>query len=127
MDEAQYRLILRAPERALQQMLLDFQFFVEDHPGFTVFARESRLKGFDSATAKAHRLGVDVAELNDLAGARIVAASASSRRRTAVPSQMSRLSKRSLPGTRPPSTGTSAGGWSLALIQHGHGIVTLFF
>lgn len=71
-SEAQYRILLRAPNRALQQMLLDFQFFVEDRPGFVVLAKESRLKSFQSATARAKKLGIDVSELNDLAGARIV-------------------------------------------------------
>jgi len=72
MDEATYRTILRAPERALQQMLLDFRFFREDVPGFLVFALESRLKTFESATVKSRNRGVRVDELTDLAGARIV-------------------------------------------------------
>lgn len=72
MDEATYRATLRAPERALQQMLLDFQFFAQDVPGFPIFAVESRLKTFESATVKARGLGIPVTELHDLAGARIV-------------------------------------------------------
>jgi ppGpp synthetase/RelA/SpoT-type nucleotidyltranferase len=76
MDEAAYRSILRAPERALQQMLLDFRFFQEDVPGFLVFAMESRLKTYQSATAKARQRGVPISELTDLAGARIVVGTA---------------------------------------------------
>lgn len=53
-------------------MLLDFQFFAQDVPGFLIFAVESRLKTFESATVKARELGIPVTELHDLAGARIV-------------------------------------------------------
>lgn len=76
MDESAYRNILRAPERALQQMLLDFRFFQEDVPGFLVFAMESRLKTFQSATVKAQQRGIEISELTDLAGARIVVGTA---------------------------------------------------
>src|SRR5664279_3813775 len=72
MDETAYRNILRAPERALKQMLLDFRFFREDVPSFLVFAQESRLKSYHSAMAKARLRGVPLTELTDLAGARIV-------------------------------------------------------
>jgi ppGpp synthetase/RelA/SpoT-type nucleotidyltranferase len=72
MDEVEYRDILRAPERALQQMLLDFRFFQEDVPGFLVFSIESRLKTYQSAKLKAQQRGVNISDLSDLAGARII-------------------------------------------------------
>lgn len=72
MDEKAYRNILRAPERALHQMLLDFRFFREDVPGVIVFTEEFRIKTLESAIRKSQDSQTPIDELQDLAAVRIV-------------------------------------------------------
>ena len=65
-------MLLRRHKRALKQLLLDFEFFLEDVGTLNLFSVTSRLKEFDSAARKARALGISIEDLQDLAGIRIV-------------------------------------------------------
>lgn len=74
MTAAEFKRFLRPHKRALRKLLMDFEFFVEDVGTLNVFSVSSRLKEYLSAMKKAGRLNLEVEELQDLAGIRIVVA-----------------------------------------------------
>lgn len=76
MDIKQYLNFRRPYDRVLRQLLLEFEFFVEDSPGINVYSVEHRLKSFESASEKAVRLSIPITEMHDIAGMRIVVATA---------------------------------------------------
>lgn len=75
MDLEQYSEFTRPHQRFLRQIVLDFQFFVEDLRLQGVFSTEARVKEYGSATAKAAALTIPIEELQDIAGIRVVVAS----------------------------------------------------
>jgi len=74
MTESEYKLLIRSHARALRQIRLDMDFFLEDIGTINVFSISERLKSYKSATEKAHKLGIPISDLQDLAGLRCVAA-----------------------------------------------------
>jgi ppGpp synthetase/RelA/SpoT-type nucleotidyltranferase len=74
MNNSQYKYMLRPHERALRQLVLDFEYFKEDLGLVNVFSISTRLKSFNSAQRKAVLLKCPIKELQDLAGLQIVAA-----------------------------------------------------
>lgn len=75
MQSTEYADFTRPHERFLRQILVDLEFFVTD-TGLArdVFSIESRVKSFESAAAKASRIGIPIQELQDIAGIRVVVA-----------------------------------------------------
>lgn len=76
MDVKEYLKFRRPFERVIRQLLLEFEFFVEDAPGINVYSVKHRLKSFESASEKVVRLGIPIAEMDDIAGMRIVVSTA---------------------------------------------------
>jgi ppGpp synthetase/RelA/SpoT-type nucleotidyltranferase len=76
MEIRQYLKFRRSYERFVRQLLLDFQFFTEDSPGINIYSVEHRLRSFESAHEKALRLHIPITDLHDIAGMRIVVATA---------------------------------------------------
>ena len=74
MTEKEYKRLTRPHRRALRQVLLNFDFFLEDVATLNVYSVESRIKSRKSAVQKSRRLDIPVSELQDLAGLRIVVA-----------------------------------------------------
>jgi ppGpp synthetase/RelA/SpoT-type nucleotidyltranferase len=74
MTQEEFIRFRRPYERALPQLLLDFEFFLEDIKGVQVYLIDHRLKSFESASVKAQRLGIPITELQDIAGMRVVVA-----------------------------------------------------
>jgi putative GTP pyrophosphokinase len=74
MTESQYKHFLRPYTRALRQILLDLEFFLEDVGPINVYSISSRIKSYKSALQKSLRLKIDIKDLHDLAGIRIVVA-----------------------------------------------------
>ena len=72
MDRVEFLHFRRAYERALRQVLLDFEFFVEDFIGINIYSVTHRLKSFESALEKSKRLKIQIDEMHDIAGMRIV-------------------------------------------------------
>ena len=77
MNNQDYAHFVRPHSRALEQLRLDFQFFIEDVGNINLYSVEHRVKDFGSASEKAIRLKRPVAELQDIAGLRVVAGTAS--------------------------------------------------
>jgi len=76
MDLKQYLRFRRPYERVARQLLLEFEFFAEDSPGINVYSIQHRLKSFESASEKAVRLSMPIADMDDIAGIRIVVSTA---------------------------------------------------
>ena len=74
MTEAEYKLFLRPHERALRQIKLDLNFFLEDVGSICVYSITSRLKTYKSALQKSRKLNIPIEQLNDIAGLRVVVA-----------------------------------------------------
>jgi len=72
MEIKQYLTFRRPYERSLRQLLLDFDFFREDLVGVNIHSVQHRLKTFESASHKASQLDIPIAELQDIAGMRII-------------------------------------------------------
>ena len=72
MTESQYHQILKPHARALRQLLLDLEFFLEDVGQINLYSMRSRLKTFKSALTKSESMGIPVWDLHDLAGLRVV-------------------------------------------------------
>lgn len=72
LDNETYSRLLRPHRRLLRQLQLEFDFFREDVGQLNVFSVETRIKSRESALAKAKRFGVNVEDLYDLAGMRVV-------------------------------------------------------
>lgn len=75
MDTKEYLNFRRPYERVLRQIMLEFEFFLEDSPGINVYSVQDRLKSFDSASEKA-KPRIPITEMQDIAGMRIVVATA---------------------------------------------------
>lgn len=76
MSPEEYQRLTRAHRRFVRQLLTDMDFFLEDVGPIGVHTIESRIKEFESAREKSHRMGIPIDELQDLAGIRIVVATA---------------------------------------------------
>lgn len=63
-------------ERTLRQIILELEFFLQEVAGVSVYSVQQRLKSFESASEKARRLDLPMGELHDIAGIRIVLATA---------------------------------------------------
>jgi ppGpp synthetase/RelA/SpoT-type nucleotidyltranferase len=74
MNEKDYSQLLKPFKRTLSQLLLEFDFFLEDIGPLNIYSVESRIKSYRNAISKAQRLGKPVEELQDIAGLRIVVA-----------------------------------------------------
>ena len=72
MTEAEYELLTRPHRRALQRLLLELSWFIEEAASLNVFSITSRLKTLQSATAKERRLQLPISNQQDLAGIRVV-------------------------------------------------------
>lgn len=71
-DPIQYSRLLQPHRRALARLRLDWDFFLEESGPILVVSVEHRTKSFERAAEKAQRLGIEIAELDDLAGFRVV-------------------------------------------------------
>jgi ppGpp synthetase/RelA/SpoT-type nucleotidyltranferase len=76
MTEHEYALFVRPYERAVKQLKLEFDFFLQDAGPINVYSIEDRIKSFASAREKEQRLAIPIQEMRDIAGLRIVAATA---------------------------------------------------
>ena len=74
MNRVEYLRFQRPYERVLRQLLLELEFFVEDLAGVNIHSITHRLKTFESALEKSRRLNLPLAEMQDIAGIRIVVA-----------------------------------------------------
>jgi len=74
MNRAEYLRFRRPYERVVRQLLLELEFFVEDLVGVNIHSITHRLKSFDSALEKSRRLSLPIAEMQDIAGIRVVVA-----------------------------------------------------
>jgi ppGpp synthetase/RelA/SpoT-type nucleotidyltranferase len=74
LSEIEYHQLLRPFERALQQIRLEFDFYLHDIGPLNLFTIETRLKDYRRATEKARRIQISIQKLQDLAGMRIVVA-----------------------------------------------------
>jgi ppGpp synthetase/RelA/SpoT-type nucleotidyltranferase len=72
MTEHEYHQILKPHARALRQLLLDLEYFLQDVGELNVFSVSSRLKSYQSALAKSNTMGIPASDLHDLAGLRVV-------------------------------------------------------
>ena len=68
----QFDRLLQPHRRALARLQLDLEFFLEESGPLLVVAIEQRLKSFESAVEKSQKLNLELSELDDLAGLRIV-------------------------------------------------------
>jgi ppGpp synthetase/RelA/SpoT-type nucleotidyltranferase len=73
MTRDEYLRFRRPYQRALQQLRLELKFFLQDVRGINVHEVSSRLKSYKSATRKC-RPNLPIADMQDIAGLRIVAA-----------------------------------------------------
>jgi len=72
MQPDEYARFTRPHQRFLRQLALDLEFFVADTDKDAVFSIDHRVKSFASASAKSRRLGIQLPEMQDIAGMRIV-------------------------------------------------------
>ena len=71
-DPTQYSRLLQPYRRALVRLRLDLDFFLEESGPIIVVSVDHRTKSFERAAEKAQRLGINLSELDDLAGFRVV-------------------------------------------------------
>jgi putative GTP pyrophosphokinase len=64
--------LTRSYERILRQVELDLGFFIKDIGSLNLHSITSRIKSFESATAKSKTIGLPVEEMHDIAGLRVV-------------------------------------------------------
>ena len=69
---ANYDFIVEPHRRALKTLELELDFFIQDVGELNLFSISSRIKQYDKAFNKASHLGIQINELDDLAGLRIV-------------------------------------------------------
>lgn len=74
MNEADYNRFLSHHSRALEELLINLNYFIEDVEQLNVFSVTHRLKSYKSAFTKSTNLNIPIKELQDLAGIRIVVA-----------------------------------------------------
>jgi ppGpp synthetase/RelA/SpoT-type nucleotidyltranferase len=75
-ERAEYLKFVRPYDRALRELRLELEFFVEDALGINIHSIHHRLKTYESAVRKSSRLKLSIAEMQDIAGLRVVAATA---------------------------------------------------
>lgn len=73
MDKNEFITFQRPYERVLRQLLLEFEFFLEDTLGLNVYSINHRLKTFESASEKSIRYSLPISDLEDIGAIRIVA------------------------------------------------------
>lgn len=71
-SEASYRKLTECHRRALRKIELDLEFFLLDVGPIDVFSTTSRMKTYESAMRKARSMGIEVNDLDDLAGLRVI-------------------------------------------------------
>ncbi|MGO9272743.1 MAG: GTP pyrophosphokinase family protein [Terriglobia bacterium] len=76
MERAEYLKFRRPYERVLRELVLELEFFREDAVGVNIHSVQHRLKTYESAMKKSARLNLPIAEMQDIAGIRVVAATA---------------------------------------------------
>lgn len=69
---AAYEREIEPHRRALRALELEWDFFVRDVSELNLFSTSSRIKQYSRAIAKSEQIGVQVSDLDDLAGMRIV-------------------------------------------------------
>lgn len=74
MTEHEYKKMLKPYSRALQQLLLELEFFLEDIGPINIYSISSRLKSFPKALRKSRQFKIEIQDLQDLAGIRVVVA-----------------------------------------------------
>ena len=74
MNEIEYTRFLRHYSRALNELILKFEYFVEDVGQLNVFSITHRLKSYKNALSKSNLLNIPIRDLQDLAGMKIVVA-----------------------------------------------------
>lgn len=72
MTESEYNWFTRPYRRALRQLRLNLDYFIEDCGNMNVFSITDRLKPYGSALAKSRHLGIAIRDLQDIAGIRVV-------------------------------------------------------
>jgi len=75
-NRAEYLKFRRPYDRVLRQLLLELEFFIENAVGVNIHSFQHRLKTYDSAVEKSSRLSLPIAKMQDIAGIRIVVATA---------------------------------------------------
>ena len=78
--EKEYLLFLRTHHRAIAQLKLDFNFFLEEVGPIHIISFEHRLKSYDSAITKSAKLGVPIYDIDDLAGFSVIVGTSSEQR-----------------------------------------------
>lgn len=63
-------------ERVLRQLLLELDFFIEDAIGVNIHSVQHRMKTYESAISKSKTQSIPIEEMQDIAGIRIVVATA---------------------------------------------------
>lgn len=76
MNKAEYLKFCRPYDRVLRQLLLELEFFIEDAAGVNIHSVQHRIKTYESAVKKSTRLKLSIAKMQDIAGIRIVVATA---------------------------------------------------
>jgi ppGpp synthetase/RelA/SpoT-type nucleotidyltranferase len=71
-NESEYSWFTRPYRRALRQLRLNLDYFIEDCGNVNVFSITDRLKEYRSAVSKSQQLGISIRDLQDIAGVRIV-------------------------------------------------------
>lgn len=69
---SEYQRVLEPHRRALAKLELDLEFFLEDMGDIDIYNIQKRIKALESTLSKSKRLNIDVTDLDDLAGLRIV-------------------------------------------------------
>lgn len=75
MNITEYLKFRKPYERALRQLLLELDFFLEEVKGVNVYSVQSRLKTYESALSKSQKSNnLSIFEMQDIAGIRVVVA-----------------------------------------------------
>jgi ppGpp synthetase/RelA/SpoT-type nucleotidyltranferase len=72
MTRNEYEYFTKPYKKIIKQVLLEIDFFLEDIKGINVFSITSRIKDYESVLRKKERLNLDIEEIQDIAGIRIV-------------------------------------------------------
>lgn len=72
MNSVYYKKILEPHRRALEKIELDFEFFLRDVSDINISSIESRTKPYKSAKTKSQNSNIEIKNLDDLAGFRII-------------------------------------------------------
>ncbi|WP_445630146.1 hypothetical protein [Nostoc sp. DSM 114167] len=75
MNITEYLKFIKPYDRALRQLRLELDFFLEEVKGVNVYSVQSRLKTYESALEKSRKLkNLNISDMQDIAGIRIVLA-----------------------------------------------------